>query len=87
MNTNESNSVCLDVCFEVIKIVKGKIEDIELPEGIQKVDVIIAEWMGYSLFYDSMIQSVIYARDKYLVSRNSISLYCSVMSKFISEII
>ena len=54
----------------MIKIVKGKIEDIELPEGIQKVDVIIAEWMGYSLFYDSMIQSVIYARDKYLVSRN-----------------
>ncbi|CAF0869780.1 unnamed protein product [Adineta ricciae] len=51
---------------KVIKIVKGKIEDIELPEGIQKVDVIIAEWMGYSLFYDSMIQSVIYARDKYL---------------------
>jgi protein arginine N-methyltransferase 1 len=51
----------------VIKVIKGKIEDIELPEGIDKVDVIIAEWMGYSLFYDSMIQSVIYARDKYLV--------------------
>lgn len=51
---------------KVIKIVKGKIEDIVLPEGIQKVDVIIAEWMGYSLFYDSIIQSVIYARDKYL---------------------
>ena len=51
----------------MIRLVKGKIEDIELPDGIEKVDVIIAEWMGYSLFYDSMIQSVIYARDKFLV--------------------
>ncbi|CAF0942055.1 unnamed protein product [Rotaria sp. Silwood1] len=51
---------------KVIRIVKGKIEDIELPEGIQKVDIIIAEWMGYCLFYDSIIQSVIYARDKFL---------------------
>jgi protein arginine N-methyltransferase 1 len=52
----------------VIKVIKGKIEDVQLPEGIDKVDVIIAEWMGYTLFYDSIIQSVIYARDKYLVS-------------------
>ena len=51
----------------MIKVVKGKIEDIQLPEGVDKVDVIIAEWMGYTLFYDSIIQSVIYARDKYLV--------------------
>jgi type I protein arginine methyltransferase len=52
----------------VIKVIKGKIEEIELPDGIEKVDIIIAEWMGYSLFYDSIIQSVIYARDKFLVS-------------------
>jgi hypothetical protein len=52
----------------VIKVIKGKIEEIELPEGVQQVDVIIAEWMGYCLFYDSIIQSVIYARDKWLVS-------------------
>jgi hypothetical protein len=64
-------------CFIVIRIVKGKIEDIELPDGIQKVDVIIAEWMGYSLYYDSIIQSVIYARDKYLVS--VIETICSSM--------
>lgn len=30
----------------VIKVVKGKIEDIELPNGIEKVDIIISEWMG-----------------------------------------
>ncbi|CAF4594297.1 unnamed protein product [Rotaria socialis] len=51
---------------KVIKLIRGKIEDIELPDGIEKVDIIIAEWMGYCLFYDSMIQSIIYARDKFL---------------------
>jgi len=51
---------------KVIRVIKGKIEDIELPEGVEKVDIIIAEWMGYCLFYDSIIQSVIYARDKFL---------------------
>ena len=55
-------------CLLVIRVIKGKIEDIQLPDGIEKVDVIITEWMGYSLFYDSIIQSVIYARDKYLVN-------------------
>lgn len=62
------------VLFLVIRIIKGKIEDIELPDGIEKVDVIIAEWMGYALFYDSMIQSVIYARDKFLVRRKRLSV-------------
>ena len=52
----------------MIRLIKGKIEDIQLPDGIDQVDIIIAEWMGYCLFYDSIIQSVIYARDKYLVN-------------------
>lgn len=39
-------------------------EDIELP--VQKVDIIISEWMGYFLLYESMLDSVLYARDKYL---------------------
>ena len=63
-----SDASTLNISFAVIKVIKGKIEEIELPEGIEKVDIIIAEWMGYSLFYDSIIQSVIYARDKFLVS-------------------
>lgn len=48
-----------------IEIFEGKIEDIELP--VQKVDIILSDWMGYLLFFDSMIDSVIYARDKWLV--------------------
>lgn len=40
-------------------------EEIELP--VEKVDVIISEWMGYFLLYESMLDSVLYARDKWLV--------------------
>lgn len=38
-------------------------EEVELPE---KVDVIISEWMGYFLLRESMFDSVIVARDKWL---------------------
>jgi protein arginine N-methyltransferase 1 len=45
--------------------IKGKIEEIQLP--VDKVDIIISEWMGYFLLYEGMLDSVIYARDKWLV--------------------
>lgn len=32
------------------------------------MDVIISEWMGYCLFYESMLNTVIFARDKWLKS-------------------
>ncbi|KAI0223343.1 Protein arginine N-methyltransferase 1 [Lamellibrachia satsuma] len=51
---------------DVVKLVKGKVEEVTLPEGVEKVDIIISEWMGYCLFYESMLQTVIYARDKWL---------------------
>lgn len=41
-------------------------EEVELPDGIDKVDIIISEWMGYCLFYESMLDTVLYARDKWL---------------------
>ncbi|VDM46099.1 unnamed protein product [Toxocara canis] len=51
----------------IITVVHCKVEDItELPDGIEKVDVIISEWMGYCLFYESMLNTVIYARDQWL---------------------
>ena len=40
-------------------------EELELPE---KVDIIISEWMGYFLLYESMLDAVLEARDKWLVS-------------------
>ncbi|XP_006069078.3 protein arginine N-methyltransferase 8 isoform X3 [Bubalus bubalis] len=48
----------------IITIFKGKVEEVELP--VEKVDIIISEWMGYCLFYESMLATVIFARDKWL---------------------
>ena len=47
-----------------ITLVKGKLEDVALP--IQEFDIIISEWMGYFLLYESMLDTVLLARDKYL---------------------
>ncbi len=48
---------------DTITVINAKVEDLELPE---KVDVIVSEWMGYCLIYESMFQSVLLARDKFL---------------------
>jgi protein arginine N-methyltransferase 1 len=47
-----------------ITVLKGKMEEVELP--VPQVDIIISEWMGYFLLYESMLDSVLWARDKYL---------------------
>ena len=52
---------------DIVTIVHGKVEDIQLPDDVEKVDVIVSEWMGYCLFYESMLDSVLFARDKWLV--------------------
>ena len=46
-----------------VEVIHGKIEEIELPE---KVDVIISEWMGFYLLHEAMLDSVLFARDKFL---------------------
>lgn len=53
------------VVSPVVTIIKGKVEEVDLP--VEGVDIIISEWMGYCLFYESMLNTVIYARDKWLV--------------------
>ncbi|KAK9474452.1 S-adenosyl-L-methionine-dependent methyltransferase [Dipodascopsis tothii] len=47
-----------------ITLLKGKMEEVVLP--FDKVDIIISEWMGYFLLYESMLDTVLVARDKYL---------------------
>jgi protein arginine N-methyltransferase 1 len=49
---------------EKVTIIKSKVEDAVLP--VEKVDIIISEWMGYFLIYESMLDTVLYARDKWL---------------------
>ncbi|KAG0581166.1 hypothetical protein M758_4G233000 [Ceratodon purpureus] len=48
---------------DVITVLHGRVEDLNINE---KVDVIVSEWMGYMLLYESMLGSVIYARDRWL---------------------
>lgn len=49
---------------DIVTLMQGKMEDVELP--VEKVDIIISEWMGYCLLYESMLQTVIFARNKWL---------------------
>ena len=57
-----------------VKVLRGKVEELDLQpllpkhgdEEEAKVDIVVSEWMGYCLLYESMLDSVIYARDKYL---------------------
>ena len=48
---------------DVVEILQSTVEEVELPE---QVDVIISEWMGYFLLRESMFDSVIVARDRWL---------------------
>lgn len=53
----------------VITLLQGKMEEVDMPLKHMpggKVDIIISEWMGYFLLYESMLDTVLYARDKYL---------------------
>jgi protein arginine N-methyltransferase 3 len=47
-----------------ITCIRGRIEDVTLP--VDKVDIIVSEWMGYCLLYEAMLPSIFYARDRYL---------------------
>lgn len=67
--------------FPEITLIKGKVEEIELPAEFPKVDIIISEWMGYCLFYEMMLNTVIFARDKWLVST---SVDCNIFSPIVS---
>ena len=63
-------TLCQEVVEEneldgTIEVIHGAVEDIELPT---KVDVIVSEWMGFYLLHESMLDSVIVARDKFLSS-------------------
>lgn len=51
---------------DTISCLRGKIEEISLP--VVSVDVIVSEWMGYCLQFEAMLDSIIWARDKYLKS-------------------
>lgn len=47
-----------------VVLLRGRMEDVQLP--VPQVDIIISEWMGYALLYESMLDTVLMARDRYL---------------------
>jgi len=64
---NQARQIIKDNHFEeLITLIQGKIEEVQLP--VDKVDIIISEWMGYFLLYESMLNTVIFARDKWLAT-------------------
>lgn len=52
----------------VVRVFRGKIEELDtaLQAYVGQVDFLVSEWMGYFLLYESMLPSVLYARDRYL---------------------
>eukprot|EP00708_Paratrimastix_pyriformis_P003039 GAFH01001804.1.p1 GENE.GAFH01001804.1~~GAFH01001804.1.p1 ORF type:complete len:308 (+),score=117.04 GAFH01001804.1:212-1135(+) len=56
--------VDLNGFHDVITFIRGKVEEVQLP--VPKVDIIISEWMGYCLFYENMLATVLVARDRWL---------------------
>ncbi|KAL6747497.1 S-adenosyl-L-methionine-dependent methyltransferase [Haematococcus lacustris] len=50
-----------------VHVLHSRLEDLSaLPEGMDKVDVLVSEWMGYGLLFESMLDSVLQARDRWL---------------------
>lgn len=52
----------------IVEVIQSSVEDLELP---CKVDIIVSEWMGYFLLRESMLDSVIRARNKWMKPEGS----------------
>ncbi|KAK8691783.1 hypothetical protein V6N13_075281 [Hibiscus sabdariffa] len=55
-------------CPGVIEVVHTMVENLDKSVQIQphSIDVLVSEWMGYCLLYESMLSSVLFARDRWL---------------------
>lgn len=49
----------------IVQVIHSKVEDI-LPDSLEKVDIIVSEWMGFYLVHEGMLDSVLFARDNFL---------------------
>ena len=62
---------------DIITCMKGKMEDLIESKQISttsSIDVIVSEWMGYALFFETMLPSVLVARDT-LMNKESGTMY------------
>ncbi|XP_053984555.1 uncharacterized protein LOC128879444 [Hylaeus volcanicus] len=51
--------------YEKITTIHSKVEDID-PNNLEKVDIIVSEWMGFYLVHEGMLDTVLFARDNFL---------------------
>ena len=51
---------------DVIEIIRGRMEDLTYDDITEPVDCVVSEWMGYALFFESMLPSVVDARDRFM---------------------
>jgi len=69
----------------VVTLVKGRLEETQLP--VEKVDIIVSEWMGYFLLFEGMLDSVLSARDKYLAEGGTLlPNRCSISLGLLSDL-
>lgn len=63
MAMHARNLVASNGLSDIIEVIQSSAEDLELP---CKVDIIISEWMGYILLRESMVDSLIRARNRWM---------------------
>lgn len=51
---------------DTIILIEKMMEEVNENDIPEKIDVIVSEWMGFCLLFESMLPSVIYARDKFM---------------------
>jgi len=49
-----------------VQLHHSSLEALELPAPLERVDFLVSEWMGYGLLYESMLPTLIHARDRFL---------------------
>jgi len=82
---------------DIVTVIQGAVEDIKLPiaeDGLEAeedggtlvVDIMVSEWMGYFLLRESMLDSVIRARDKYLKKKTGL-MFPSHCTMYVAPVI
>lgn len=70
IQTRSIDEICENFLVSV-SVKHCRVEDLALAAD-EKVDVIVSEWMGYFLLYESMLESVLFARDRFLKPNGTI---------------
>lgn len=65
---SKSSSDGTSKCTGVVEVVQCMVEEVDKKVQIEphSIDVLVSEWMGYCLLYESMLSSVLFARDQWL---------------------